>query len=235
MAGRRRRARLGRTATAAAIAAAAGCAGRLDEGPPGPPARRDALVAEHSTRPGHPVRLLFRWSAREPDFRGRGSGVARVEPPYRARLDLFLDNGEAVVVAAVVGDEVRAPGSLPRELVPPPALFWAALGVFRPGDDASYVRGARSEGAVTLEYRLAPGRHVRYRLRDGLIAGVARLQEGRTVEQVEVGPPAAEAASFFPSQAVYRHFPGFRELRLELESLEWADSFPPDIWTFHDR
>ncbi len=219
----------------AAACAAAACAGRSGEGGPGPVTRRDALVAEHSSRPGRPARLLFRWSAREPDFRGRGSGVARVEPPYRARLDLFLDNGEAALVAAVVGDELRAPADLPAELVPPPALFWAALGVFRPGVGASYLRGARSQGAVTLEYRLPPGGQVRYRLRDGLIAAVARLDGGRTVEQVEVVPADDfEASSFFPARAVYRHFPGFRELRLELESLEWVDPFPPDIWDFHD-
>lgn len=208
------------------------CAGRSDGGGPAPVTRQEALVAEHSTRPGQPARLIFRWSAREPGFRGRGSGVARVEPPYRARLDLFLDNGEAAVVAAVVGDEVRAPGAVPAELVPPPALFWAALGVFRPGDGASYVRGRRSGGGVELEYRLSLGGDLRYELRDGLIVAAARLQEGRTVEQVELEPPARD--SIFPPEAVYRHYSGFRELRLELESLEWVDAFPPDIWEFHE-
>lgn len=208
------------------------CAGRSGGGAPVPVTRQEALVAEHSTRPGRPARLIFRWSAREPGFRGRGSGVARVEPPYRARLDLFLDNGEAAVVAAVVGDEVRAPGAVPTELVPPPALFWAALGVFRPGDGTSFVRGRRAGGGITLDYRLSVGEDLRYELRDGLIVAAARRRDGRTVDQIAVESPGG--ASVFPSEAVYRHYSDYRELRLELESLEWVDAFPPDIWEFRE-
>lgn len=176
---------------------------------------------------------MFRWDAREPDFRGAGSGVARVEPPYRARLDLFLDNGEAAAVAAVIGDELRTPAALPTALVPPPALFWAVLGVFRPGDGTSYLGGDRAGGHVTLEYGLPGGGAVRYELRDGSIRSATRVVDGSAVERVEVAfedsrPP------IFPGEATYRHLGDFRELRLRLESLVWVDAFPPDIWEMHE-
>ncbi len=218
---------------AAGCALAAACSGVPGPDSPSPASRQDGLFAEHSTRPGRPARLVFRWEAREPDFRGRGSGVARVEPPYRARLDLFLDNGEAAAVAAVVGDELRTPAALPTALVPPPALFWAALGVFRPGDETSYVGGRRAEGDVTLEYELSSGGRLRYQLRSGSIVAATRLVDGSAVERVEVTLADAGSA-VFPGEATYRHLADFRELRLRLESLEWVDAFPPDIWEFHE-
>ena len=176
---------------------------------------------------------MFRWDAREPDFRGRGSGVARVEPPYRARLDLFLDNGEAAAVATVIGDELRTLAALPTALAPPPELFWATLGVFRPGGGTSYVGGNRSEGDVILEYQLPGGNHVRYELRDGSIRSATRLVDGSAVERVEVVFEDS-LSPLFPGEAIYRHLADFRELRLRLESLEWVDAFPPDIWELHE-
>ena len=52
--------------------------------------------------------VIFRWSVREPDLRLEGMGVARLQHPDRARLDLFMENGEAVLAASLVEDQLRA-------------------------------------------------------------------------------------------------------------------------------
>ncbi|MYH49667.1 MAG: hypothetical protein F4151_09125, partial [Gammaproteobacteria bacterium] len=112
---------------------------RAPEPPPaGPPAldyHRHALLVEARTQLTTPVRLIFDWNVREPGLRSGGRGVARLEPPYRARLDLFTGRGETVLRAALVGDDLRIPEGASDELVPPPALFWSSLGIFRPGGD----------------------------------------------------------------------------------------------------
>ena len=41
--------------------------------------------------------ITFTWQLNESGSRVRGEGVARIESPYHARLDLFLDNGETVI------------------------------------------------------------------------------------------------------------------------------------------
>ena len=191
----------------------------------------EALEAEQRTRPGRPGRLTFRWRAREPDFRGSGVGVARIEPPYRARLDLFLDNGETVAIAALVNDELRIPRSLPTELVPPAPLLWAALGVFRPGNGAEMLQGTIEQGAMVVRYRLRSGSQVRFRLRDGGLVDAELLERGSAVERVLVSGTHGE--SVYPAVATYRNLADYRELELRLESVEYVDPFPSDIWTPH--
>lgn len=190
--------------------------------------RAEALIIEHTTRVARPSRLEFRWRAQEPDFRDRGIGVARVEPPYRARLDLFLDNGEAVATAALVGDELRTPATLQSELVPPAALLWAAFGVFRPGAEAELVNGLLTGGTMVLEYDLPNDEQVRFHLRNRAIVDAERLERGSAVERVFISELMGE--TIFPQEATYRNIPDYRELRLTLQSVEYVDSFPPDIW-----
>ena len=192
----------------------------------------EALLAERDTQLGQPSRLTFAWSAQEPDFRGSGVGVARVEPPDRARLDLFLDNGETAAIAALVGDELRIPDALPTELVPPPALLWAALGVFRPGVGAEQLSAGVAEGVLEADYRLSNGDRARFRLRNRAIVDAALLQRGSVVEQVFVSGRYEQTA--YPARATYRNLPDFRELKLELEAVENVDRFPPEIWEPND-
>lgn len=220
-------------ASLALTTSACATAGGPPEAAPSPDPRRHVLVAEHATRLRQPGKLVFRWTAREPDFRGSGVGVARVEPPYKARLDLFLDNGETAGVAALVDDELRIPGDVSRTLVPPPALLWAALGVFRPGAGAEFARGRVEGGRIEVEYELPAGDRVRFHLRNGVVHQAARLEGGSVVERVTVpdGVSAQERAEgLYPTDATYRNLLEFRELNLELESVEHVDPFPPDIW-----
>ena len=188
----------------------------------------EAGLAERDSRIERPSRLTFAWRGREPGFRGSGTGVARVQPPDRARLDLFLDNGETAAIAALVGDELRVPAALPLELVPPPPLMWAALGVYRPGADALLLEGRRANGGLELHLRLPGGDSVRYRLRGRRVAEAAVLSGGAVVQRVEVSGP--RAGSDYPSEATYRNLRDYRELKLQLESSEDAEPFPPYIW-----
>lgn len=153
--------------------------------------------------------------------------MARVEPPDKARLDLFLDNGETAGVAVLVGDELRIPTSVPDDLIPPPALLWSVFGVFRPGVNAALVDGAVAEGTLTVEYALPAGPHVRFRVQGGTVREAALVENGRVVERVEA---SSRGDGSYPAEAAYRNFPAYRELKLELDSFEHVDPFPPDIW-----
>lgn len=195
---------------------------------PSPAASAAALAVEEATRITTASRLVFAWRAQEPDFRGSGTGVARVEPPDKARLDLFLDNGEVAATAALVGDDLRIPAELPGELVPPPALFWAALGVFRPGSGATLIEARGGNGTMQLGYRLPMGDRVRFRLRGHAVADAVVLSDGAVVERMEASEP--RPGSGYPAEATYRNLQDYRELRLRLETFEHVDSFPPDIW-----
>ena len=154
--------------------------------------------------------------------------MARLEPPDKARLDLFFDNGETAAIAALVGDELRVPAALPLELVPPPALLWAALGVFRPGAGAEVLEGRRADEAVELRFALPGGDLIRFRIRDRRVVEAAVLKEGAEVERVVVA--GSEEGSAYPAEATYRNLRDYRELELRLESFEHVDPFPPHIW-----
>lgn len=189
---------------------------------------REVRLAEEATRIDRPVQLTFAWRASEPDFRGSGIGVARLEPPDKARLDLFLDNGEAAAIAALVGDDLRVPAALPLELVPPPALLWAALGVFRPGAGAEAIEGRRADAAAELRFGLPGGDLLRFRMRGGGVAEAAVLRDGTEVERVVV--TGSGEGSSYPAETTYRNLRDYRELKMTLESFEHVDPFPPHIW-----
>ena len=154
--------------------------------------------------------------------------MARVEPPDRARLDLFLDNGETAGVAVLVGDELRIPTAVSDDLIPPPPLLWAVFGVFRPGLDAAFVDGAVADGTLTAEYALPAAGRVRFRVEGGTVREAEFVENGRVVERVEASD---RHDGSYPAEAAYRNLPAYREVKLELESFEYVDPFPPDIWS----
>lgn len=199
--------------------------------PPEPPAPRvdvyqAALAAELATRLDEPTRILFDWTLQDRDLRASGRGVARIEPPYRARLDLFLENGESVAQAALVDDDLRIPEWVPEGLIPPAPLLWASLGVFRPGAAARYV-GGRPEGeGVAASYELGLDARLRFELVNRVVRNAEIARSGRTVETLRLQGRHGR----FPQEATYRNLGAFRELTVAVDSVEAVDGFPEDIW-----
>lgn len=218
----------------ALVALLAACGGAAPAGPVVPPgdAERELEAVSEVNRLGRPTQLFFDWSAQEPDFRGSGQGVARLEPPDKARLDLFLDNGEQVAEAVLVGDQLRIPPWVEVGMIPPPPLLWASLGVFRPGDGAELME-ARGHSQLVADYRLADGGVVRFSLEGRRVVGVSVLVGDDVVRTMRVGDN--DGSSQYPTDATYRDIPDFRELKVTLSDVEYVDAFPPDIWVVAAR
>ena len=189
-----------------------------------------ALALEDKTSLLEPVRIVFAWQLNESGMRVRGRGVARIEPPYKARLDLFLGNGETVVRAALVDGELRLPPGAPEGILPPADLMWGVLGVFRPLYGTELLgadRMADNAEALQLRYRYADARELHFRVEDGRVRSLEMQKDGHAVERVELG---LEEGSRYPVEATYRNLAAFRELKLTRESVERVESYPPDIW-----
>ena len=187
-----------------------------------------ARAAEQETRLTDPARIEFRWELNEAGSRVDGIGIARVEPPFRARLDLFLDNGEGVVSAALVDDELRLPYGAPEDVLPPVELMWGTLGVFRP------LATARLNGAEELEddaqrfrYQAPDGSEIHYELADGHVRALELLDGSSVVQWVRL--TAAEDEGF-PAAATYRNLVEFRELKITRTAVVPSESFDPSIW-----
>ncbi len=190
------------------------------------PAVADGL--ERSSGLVEPVRVRFRWTLNEAGSRIDGQGVARVEPPYRARLDLFLNNGESVLSAALVDHDLRLPYGSRRDILPPVDLLWATLGVFRPVPGARLVAGERLEGeARRLRYRQEDGTELHYEIFDGALRAVELLEGESVLEWVRVGRVDGER---YPGEVTYRNLREFRELKISRETLDRVESFDPSIW-----
>lgn len=196
-------------------------------GPAADPAVTAGRLLDHTVLAG-PTRIDFAWTLNEQGSRVDGVGVARVEPPYRARLDLFLDNGETVVSAAVVEDELRLPPGAPDDVLPPVDLMWAVLGVFRPIDGATLSGGDRLEnGAERLRYRLDERTELHFEVGDADVRAVEMLEGGAVVQWVRLDGAEGER---FPSSATYRNLVDFRELVITRNAVAPAESFDPSIW-----
>jgi hypothetical protein len=186
-----------------------------------------AASLQESTRLDRPTLIRFGWSLSEQGSRGGGSGVARIEPPDRARLDLFLDNGTTVARATLAGGALWLPPGVRAEVIPPPDLLWAALGVFRPGEGME-LSGARRRGdELELRYGDGGDQELRYRIVAERIQGVDLLEGGSTVHSVSIAP----RDDGYPGEATYRNLAAYRELKLTTRSIEHVDSFPSDIWS----
>lgn len=195
-------------------------------GPVGDPGRV-AERLERETPVDGPLQINFRWRLNEERQRHSGVGVARIEPPYRARLDLFTDDLESVVTAVLVdGSLVLPPGSR-DDILPPVDLMWATLGVFRP-HGARLLDGDRLEnGGTRLRYAYPDGSELHYEVDDGALRSVELVQDGRVVQWVEL---TREAEGSVPSEARYRNLPAFRELTIVREELVEVPPFDPEIW-----
>lgn len=226
---RRSRRRAPRVVSAFLALAVAGCATGGGVQVVGTVPDPDALVRrlQEATRPEGSRQIFFRWRIAEEGVRLDGDGVTRVEAPYRARLDLFLDNGEAAGRTILVDDDLALPVSLPGGILPPPDMLWGSLGVFRLGEGTEVLGGDElAGGGVRLRARLASGDRVHYLVRDDRVLQVEQL-EGETVVKRVVMRYDDGAV---PLEAVYRDLAAFRELTLTRVSVEHVDAFPSSIW-----
>lgn len=204
------------------------CAPRVATHPLATPAPTVEAELLESTRPTEGMVLTFEWSLSERASDLAGRGVARLDPPYRVRLDLFTENGETAARAALVDDELRTPPDVDERLIPRPPLLWASLGVFHPGSRAELLGGeALEDGRSRLRYRMPDGNEARFLYRETRLVGAQLTDGGYVLEQVEL---EWEGGEDVPKTAVYRDVRAFRELRVVLESREPEDSFPPEIW-----
>jgi hypothetical protein len=198
---------------------------------PLPPGVDPEVVAEEAlstTMPDGPVQITFDFRLRESDLRFSGQGVARVEPPYRVRIDLFTNQGESLFRAALVEGELRVPLGVPRELAPPPALLWAALGVFRPDANLHLAGGRQLEdGQISARYGGDMGEDLRFHFREGFLTRAEIHQDGHLIEEVdlELNEETKDVV-----ETVYRNRAMFLELTFTLNSVESVESFPSNIW-----
>lgn len=184
--------------------------------------------AQSETMPDGPVQIAFDFRYREADLRFSGQGVARVQPPYRVRIDLFTNGGESLFRAALVESDLRVPPGVPIELAPPPALLWAALGVFRPDAGLSLLGGRPlGEDDISARYSGNEGEDLRFRFSDGRLSRAEIHRDGHLIEEVdlELDPSTGDV-----TETVYRNRALFVELTFSLKSLEHVESFPPQIW-----
>jgi hypothetical protein len=191
-------------------------------------AEQRALALEDHTSLEYPLRIVFDWELNEQGVRVSGRGVARIEPPYKARLDLFLGSGETVLQAALVNGKMILPPGMPDDILPPPDLMWGVLGVFRPEYGIELLGGDELDGGMTrLRYRYTDGTELHYGVKDGVLKRLDLIDRGDVVQWVEVD---LEENGRYPVQATYRNLAEFRELKLMRESLTRVEPFAPDIW-----
>jgi hypothetical protein len=187
-----------------------------------------ALALEDHTSLEGPIRVVFGWQLNESGIRVSGRGVARIEPPYKARLDLFLGNGETIARATLVDGDLRILPGAAESMLPPADLMWGVLGVFRPLIGVNLVGADRLEGDdLQLRYQYDDGRELHYRVTDGRIGAMELMDGSHVVERVELEMVGQDR---YPVEATYRNMAAFRELKLTRESVERVEPFPPDVW-----
>lgn len=203
-------------------------------GSPPPPAmivpamdvEQESLRNEVATELKRPQRIDFDWRVSQEALRLSGSGVARVEPPYRARLDLFLGNGERVAAAALVDHDLRLPPGLVSEILPPEHLLWGTLGVFRPGLGTALLGGETVDGQLRMRYRLENLDEVHYYLINRQVQRVDILRGGSVIQDVRL----TWDGTGVPAEAVYRDLTEFRQLTILRKGVENVEPYPPDVW-----
>ncbi len=172
-------------------------------------------------------RVVFQWEYQEPGARFRGEGVARLEPPYRGRLDLFTASGDRVAAAVLTGDNLTVLEGMPVA-VPPAMMLWGALGVLHPtaGFRASEARRI-TDAEIELHYRGTGAESMVLRVSDNRMQRLDRLGDGRREElRLDFSSPEAR----FPREALYRDLVAVRELRLRIESEESVETYPAHVW-----
>lgn len=202
---------------------AVGCAGGMDTGGTPDPLAEQRLLA--ATTPDRPAQVTFDWSMTDRDARFSGRGVLRVDSGYRARVDLFGPRGETLAAAVVVDGVMRVVPEAAAGMLPPPAMLWASLGVFRRPDDAPLTGTTVSDDEMRLVYtRDRTAWHFQFageRLR------ATEWTDGAGRRTVEL---SGESGAALPAEASFRDWTEFRELTLRVTEVEERAAFEPDVW-----
>jgi hypothetical protein len=215
-----------------AVLGLTGCATAAAPLPPEDPAPIQRM-AESGTALDRPYRIVFRWSYQEAGTRVAGQGVARIEPPFKARLDLFASNGERLAAAALMDDELRLAPGLDGITLPPVPMLWGALGVFRPGPGLYGVTATRSANdRAELRYLVREGGELRVRVRDGRMEFMERITASGARQELRLTLSAG--GERFPSDAIYRDLSAVQELRITMETVEAVEAYPLNVWDPRD-
>jgi hypothetical protein len=209
--------------TAAFVLAAAGCA--AGTGAPSPPDPEAEQRLEAATAPAHRAQVMFEWNMTDRDARFSGRGVLRVDTGYRARVDLFGPRGETLAAAIIENGSMRFAPQSAAALLPPPAMLWASLGVFRRPVDAPLTGTRVDDDGVLLEYT-RDRTQWRFRFEDGRLR-TAEWTDGSGRRTVEL---TSGADAGLPAQAMFRDWTEFRQLTLRVTEVQERAAFEPDVW-----
>jgi hypothetical protein len=212
-------------AAAAAVVATSACAGGGAVAGAGPADPAAAAAVAEATAPATPLQINFDWELRDRDARFNGQGVVRLDRNYRARLDLFGPRGETLSAAIIEGEEMRVVPAGTESLLPPPALLWSALGVFRPPVDAPLTGTSRDGDGFTLTYG-RDGTAWTFRFENDALRSTEWSSRGarRTVQL------SGNADFGLPAQSSFRDWSEFRELTMRLTNVEESTGYGSDVW-----
>jgi hypothetical protein len=222
----RRQLRIHPAVLALAVAATLGsiaCASADLSGSPPDPETAARLV--EATTPQHRLQVVFDWSMQDREARLSGRGLLRLDRGDRARVDLFGPRGETLAAAIVEGVRMRIVPDAAESLLPPPALLWSVLGVFRQPDAAPLTATRAEDDDVLLEYSRDGTRWLFTFVDDAL----------RTTEWTDGGRRrtvtlAGTAGHGLPRQASFRDWTEFRELNVSVTEIEEKAAFDADTW-----
>jgi hypothetical protein len=208
----------------ALLAATASCGGTasLADAPPDP---ESEVRLEAATQPTHRLEVLFDWSVQDREARMSGRGVLRLDRGERGRVDLFGVRGETLAAAIVEGETMRVVPTVAASLLPPPALLWSALGVFRRPADAPLTATRASDDGVLLEYSRDGARWLFRFEQDVLRSTEWTAGSGRRTVVL-----TGSAGFGLPQQAVFRDWAEFRELNLSVTDVQEKTVFDADTW-----
>ncbi|HUF49267.1 MAG TPA: hypothetical protein VMN60_00445 [Longimicrobiales bacterium] len=177
-----------------------------------------------ATAPQRRLHVLFDWTIRDPSVNMSGKGVLRLDRGERGRVDLFGPRGETLMAAIVENDQMRMVPAFASGMLPPPALMWSVLGVFR-RPDLPLTRTVVDSDAVTLEYE-RDGTRWRFRFVDDVMRGT-EWTSGTGRRTVALSGTAAFGV---PRDIHFRDWTEFRELNMRVTDVEETQGFDADVW-----
>jgi hypothetical protein len=198
-----------------------------------PPAPDTAVIRRlaQATSPDEPLQIFFDWSIQDRDFRVQGKGTARLQGPYRVRVDLFAGQDIQVLRAVMIDDKLDLVHSGPSVPLPPVEFLWSVVGVFRAPVGASLAAMTRDGDGLTLSYEEGASRW-RFRADSTSLKSAEWQGSDGGRRTVELSGPYRFGR---PSKASYRDWREFRELVLTVTAVEKVEPFAPETWNVSSR